>query len=146
MEWRTIETHPEYEVSQSGLVRRDGKVLKPLMLPIGYYEVHLFSKSNRTHVRVHQLVGKTFISNPDNLPMLDHINRDKTDNRVENLRWVTRSENSVNADDRTNHRNIYKTKSGWNVSIKRNQQIIYQKHFMWYEEAQVNRTIQLLFI
>lgn len=146
MEWRTIITHPQYEISQSGLVRRQGKILKPLMLPTGYYEVHLSSKSNRTHVRVHQLVANAYIPNPDNLPIIDHINRDKTDNRVQNLRWATKSENSVNADDRTNHRNIYKTKSGWNICIIRNQQVIYQKHFISYEEAQVNRDIQLLFL
>ena len=45
---------------------------------------------------VHRLVAKNFIPNPDNLPYVDHINRIRDDNRVENLRWVTALENSNN--------------------------------------------------
>ena len=45
---------------------------------------------------VHRLVAKNFIPNPDNLPYVDHINRVRDDNRVENLRWVTALENSNN--------------------------------------------------
>ena len=45
---------------------------------------------------VHRLVAKNFIPNPDNLPFVDHINRIRDDNRVENLRWVTALENSNN--------------------------------------------------
>ena len=47
---------------------------------------------------VHRLIAETFIENPDGKPCVDHINRNKEDNSVDNLRWVTRVENQANRD------------------------------------------------
>ncbi len=47
-------------------------------------------------VRVHRIVAETFIPNPENKSEVDHINRIRNDNRVENLRWATRLENAQN--------------------------------------------------
>ena len=58
----------------------------------GYKVVRIFKKN----YRVHRLVAETFIPNPENKPFIDHINRIKTDNRAENLRWVTSQENNNN--------------------------------------------------
>lgn len=53
---------------------------------------------NGKNVRLARLVATAFIPNPNNLPEVDHINRIKTDDRVDNLRWVTRKENNNNRD------------------------------------------------
>lgn len=64
----------------------------------GYPQVVLYSKGNPkgTPINIHQLVAQAFIPNLDNKPCIDHINGDKTDNRVENLHWVTYKENMAN--------------------------------------------------
>ena len=59
---------------------------------------YLMMQCNKKRYLVHRLVAEACIPNPDNLPVVDHINRDKHDNRACNLRWVTRSENSRNTD------------------------------------------------
>lgn len=59
----------------------------------GYKQCKLCRDGEYITVRVHQLVAKTFIPNPDDLPEVNHKNFDRTDNRVENLEWATHEEN-----------------------------------------------------
>ena len=54
------------------------------------------SVNSKQKMFVHRLVAETFIDNPDNLPMVDHIDGDRANNKVENLRWVSAKENASN--------------------------------------------------
>ena len=62
----------------------------------GYLMAWLYKDGIRKTMKVHRLVANTFISNTDNKPQIDHINADKQDNRVINLRWCTGKENFHN--------------------------------------------------
>lgn len=63
----------------------------------GYLRVSLCKFWNIKRIQVHRLVAQAFIPNPENKPQVNHINWIKTDNRVENLEWVTCSENSIHS-------------------------------------------------
>jgi hypothetical protein len=77
--------------------RIKGRILKGKVIKAGGYLAVSISKHNKGGwVKVHQLVAKTFIPNPENKLEIDHINTIPIDNRVENLRWVTRTENANN--------------------------------------------------
>lgn len=93
MPWAKIENRPGYSVNSCGDVRNDktGRILKPHLGTSGYLQVMIGRKTSPLYV--HRLVASAFLPNPQNLPQVDHINGNKTDNRVENLRWVSVSEN-----------------------------------------------------
>ena len=75
------------------------KVMTPLTSKDGYKYVSLKKEGKRYKGFIHRLLGKQYIENPDNKPEIDHINRDKNDNSLQNLRWVSRVENRKNRDD-----------------------------------------------
>ncbi|MNG11651.1 hypothetical protein D3C84_952030 [compost metagenome] len=63
--------------------------------PYKYVNVYT-DEGKRVLRRVHNLLAKTHIPNPDNLPMVDHKDQDRFNNHVSNLRWVTRTQNQQN--------------------------------------------------
>lgn len=88
--WKKIEEFPKYEVSNLGNVRHiNGNAKSQQMDKYGYLVTDLYYDKGRKNAKVHRLVAKAFIPNPDNKPTVNHINEIKTDNRVENLCWMT---------------------------------------------------------
>lgn len=97
-EWKYIAEYPRYMISCDGVVY-DTKGERVLVSYIdgGYPGVSLRVAPNKNCTRyIHRLLAQTFIPNPQNLPVVDHINRDKTDYSLENLRWVTQRKNALN--------------------------------------------------
>jgi hypothetical protein len=73
------------------------RILKPHIGKTGYCYINLKNKENSIHATIHRLVAKAFLINLGNKPQVNHINGVKTDNRLENLEWVTTSENGIHA-------------------------------------------------
>tara|TARA_R100001198_G_C5243345_1_gene221664 strand:+ start:593 stop:1108 length:516 start_codon:yes stop_codon:yes gene_type:complete len=76
---------------------RKGRNLKGSINSHGYIRAEFRKNGKRVSVAVHRLVALAFIPNPSNKEEINHINGIKTDNRLENLEWVTRSENQLHA-------------------------------------------------
>lgn len=88
-----------YSAMEDGHIysHRQKRVLKGIQNPVTkYYQITLRDDGKIQREYVHRLIAEAFIPNPDNKPCIDHINGDRTDNRVENLRWATQKENSNN--------------------------------------------------
>lgn len=123
-----------YEISNTGLVksfiksnRRKGDYLTNVLAPVGYYVTALSKDKKSKNVYIHRLLAEAFIENPNNYPFIDHINGNKQDNSISNLRWCTKKQN-----ERFNNK-INKNKSSKYVGV------CYDKHWgKWKASLNIN--------
>ena len=96
-----LDKYPNYMIQEDGKIFsiKSNKFLVPINNGNGYFFVNLYNKGKQTCEYVHRLVAESFIDNPNNLKYVDHINRDKSDNSKDNLRWVSAQENINNIAD-----------------------------------------------
>lgn len=108
--WKDIKGYEGYyQVSNKGRVKSisrkivyknndihyvNEKILTPCINKSKYLQVSLYINNKDTKEYIHRLVAKTFISNPDNLPDINHIDENKANNCVENLEWCTKKYNN----------------------------------------------------
>lgn len=132
-----IKGFPRYTITEQGTIH-DLKCcleLKPYIETNGYLRVCLTDETKKQFKKYHhRLVAETFIPNPDNLPVVDHINGNKQDNRIENLRWVTHVANSQNWE----RENVAwdKVKQRWRARRMINGKFTYIGTFITKEEAE----------
>jgi len=133
-----INGYPNYLIYPSGKVysKVSKRYLRVWLNNRGYY-CYTIEKHNKT---VHRLLAEHFIENPDNKAFVDHIDRNRKNNKLNNLRWVTRSENEQNTGVQKNNKigikNILYDK---NVKQWRYKKMLngkhHQKNFRTLEEA-----------
>lgn len=112
--WKPIEGYEGlYEVSNLGRVKNlerripfgyglrtiPERILKNNVNEFGYLYVRLYKDAKGKKHKIHRLVAQTFIENPENKKCVNHIDGNKQNNSVENLEWVTHSENMKHASD-----------------------------------------------
>jgi hypothetical protein len=100
--WKIIEDFPNYEVSTFGNIKNTttNKILKPSLNSSGYNRCTLINNFKKTISTIHRVVAETFIQNPENKPTVNHKDRNRINNKLENLEWATHLE-----------QNLHKTKS-----------------------------------
>lgn len=97
--WKDIEGFPNYQISNLGNVwsKKTNKILKPYKTNKGYLTVGFWLNGKKKKLSIHRLVAKAFLSNPQNLAEVNHIDGCKTNNNVSNLEWATGSNNVSHA-------------------------------------------------
>lgn len=92
-----VKSLSRYHWNGSGWCKSKDRILKPRIdkNKKTYYSVQLVKGGHKNGIRIHRIVAKTFIPNPNNYPMVNHKNENKLDNRIENLEWCDGKYNST---------------------------------------------------
>jgi hypothetical protein len=96
---KPIPNYPNYSITQDGKVwsHKNRKFLSSAFVGRGYKKLTLCNELGKKQFLVHRLVAITYLNNPENKAQINHINGIKTDNRVENLEWITAGDNNLHA-------------------------------------------------
>lgn len=117
-EWRTTVESPMYEVSSFGNIRRKG-LTKLLTLNVAQYvRTTMYVDKKPSTFMVHRVVANAFIDRIDGKNVIDHIDRNKHNNNVSNLRWCTQQENLWNKVHKGCHKPLNRRK--WYSAIRDN--------------------------
>ena len=108
--WRSVNGYANYEVSCFGRVRNatTDRILKPNIITTGYLQVGLYKDGKRKIHCIHKMVASEFLDNPLNLKYADHIDNNKSNNNLDNLRFCNHSQNGGNRKKQANTTSIYK--------------------------------------
>ena len=134
-EWKVIKGFENYLVSNLGRVKNSSteRILKPGTHHKGYLFVGLSKNGKGRSEKIHRLVAKAFVKNPDNLPVVDHIDRDRKNNKASNLRWSTHSANTRNGirciDAVSKFNGVHKNAGSWRAQVVVNNTKIHVGYF-----------------
>ena len=99
--WKPIPGWPEYEASSIGRIRSTKwnkiKILSISSFKTGYARVGLYDGKKSVSLLVHRLVATAFLPNPENHPQVNHLDGNKQNNYVGNLKWESTSDNQIHS-------------------------------------------------
>lgn len=121
---KAIKGYEDYLVTDTGQVYslKSGKYMKLQKNNKEYVTINLCKNGRHKNFLVHRLVAQAFIENPNNKIEVDHINRIKTDNRIQNLRWSDRDEQLGNR-DMTKYKGTSRKSKGTTIIEKINDEV-----------------------
>ena len=147
--FKTIKYYENYSVSNFGNVmnNKTGRIFKPIEGKDGYFRVNLYA-NNIKSMYIHRLVAEAYLKNPEEKICVDHINNNKQNNTVENLRWATNSENCMNSKIPKNNTSGFKgvtfknQQKKWHAQIRFNNKDIHIGSYTNIEEAITARQLK----
>lgn len=136
--------YPNYTIDRDGTIKNKNtdKVVSQSINSNGYRKAYLANNGIGKVCAVHRLLALCYIPNPENKRCIDHIDRNKLNNDLSNLRWATDSENNINKPFREDYCISIRAKSPgvpYMVSIMRNYKRNYVGTFATIEEARAAR-------
>jgi len=141
-EFKELQEYPGYSIGNQGtIIGKYKRALKP-RITNGYHYILICVKGEKPkNMLLHRLIGLAWIPNPDKKLYIDHINRNRIDNRIENLRWATFMENNNN---KGKNKNNTSGQQGLSFCEGRNRWVVhktlfgveYRKRFKTREEAE----------
>jgi HNH endonuclease/NUMOD4 motif len=106
--WKTISSHPNYQINDKGEIKnsKTGKLLKPIINNCGYKLVCLSHNNVKRSGYIHRLLAEAFIETDldTEISVVNHIDGNKTNNDLNNLEWVTRSDNTYHGKARVSQK------------------------------------------
>ena len=133
---KDIPGFPHYQITEDGKIwsKYKNRFIKETDVNSWGYKSYTLRLNCKSYgIPTHKLLALTYIPNPKNLPIADHIDRNKTNNILSNLRWVNKSQNGINAEVKGKikfrHITTCNRKIGpyYYIQIRRNQKRIYHK-------------------
>ena len=95
MKWKILKENENYSINEKGEIKNNitKKILSPsINKDSGYYQIDLWKNNKSRKYTLHRLVASNFIPNLENKPTVDHIDGNRLNNDISNLRWATYSE------------------------------------------------------
>ena len=148
--WRFVKSYEGmYKVSNLGRVMnaRTGRILKAGTSNMGYQIVSLRKNSKSSTKKIHRIVCQAFLTNPENKRCTDHINHNRADNNLLNLRYATHQENSRNMSLKTSNTSgvigVYfnKKRKKYHAQIRLNGKTTHIGYYKTLSEAKARRKL-----
>ncbi len=138
-----------YKINKKGEIWscHNKRFLSLRITQMGYYKYTVCNYNVNKDFLAHRLVAIQFIPNPDNLPLVDHIDRDKLNNNVDNLRWVNKRQNSLNTIN-NKHPYIYwkERDKKYQIQIRIKRKVVYSSHHKDLDQAILVRDAAMILL